>query len=115
MTTATGNPIELDECPTGHAPVVHTFDHRQPVIVPSAEIRAGDFLRDLGRLRRVEHVSITDDTISPNRVVSVAFEDGIDGRYGTLSVREAIPVTVWRYPPRRACGAVPEDLSHAET
>src|SRR6185503_14189417 len=98
---------------TGHVPAVQTFDSRQPVIVPSSEIRVGDWLRDLGKLRRVERVHITDDTISPNRVVSVAFEDGADGRYGTLSVREAIPVTVWRYPPQRGCSTAPEALNNA--
>ena len=75
---------------------IQAFDQRHPIIVNPCEIRVGDWMRDLGRLRRVEAVEIVDDQVSAGMLVSVRFEDGVDGQFGTLSVCEGITVTVWR-------------------
>ena len=75
---------------------IQAFDQRHPIIVNPCEIRAGDWMRDLGRLRRVEAVEIADGQASAGMHVSVRFEDGVDGEFGTLSVCEGITVTVWR-------------------
>lgn len=75
---------------------IQAFDQRHPIIVNPCEICAGDWMRDLGRLRRVEAVEIVDDQASVGMLVSVRFEDGVDGQFGTLSVCEGVMVTVWR-------------------
>lgn len=96
-TTSQDNP-GLDGCPCTHAPARCTFNRRQPVVVRPSEIRAGDGLQDLGRLRRVEHVQTTDNTISPDTVISVHFDDAVDGRYTSLSIHGDVDVVVWRVP-----------------
>ena len=75
---------------------IQAFDRRHPIIVNPGEIRAGDWMRDLGRLRRVESVETEDDQVSAGTRVSIRFEDSVDGEFGTLSVPEGIAVTVWR-------------------
>ena len=75
---------------------IQAFDQRHLIIVNPCEIRAGDWMRDLGRLRRVEFVETVNDQASVGMLVSVRFEDGVDGQFGTLSVCEGITVTVWR-------------------
>jgi len=80
------------------APAVQTFDSRQPMIVNPSEIRPGDWVRDLGKLRMVESVETTSERIAPGIAANVRFVDDEDGRYGTLSVPEGIEVTVWRAP-----------------
>lgn len=85
---------------------IQPFDQRHPIIVNPCEIRAGDWMRDLGRLRRVESVETVDDQASVGMLISVRFEDGVDGQFGTLTVCEGIAVTVWRTPSgndHRAC------------
>jgi hypothetical protein len=77
---------------------IQAFDQRHLIIVNPCEIRAGDWMRDLGRLRRVESVETADDQASAGTVVSVRFEDGLDGQFGTLSVCEGVTVIVWRTP-----------------
>ena len=72
--------------------------------VTTAEIRAGDWMRDLGTLRQVESVEKTD---GPTQSVSVRFVGGVDGAYATLSVHEGVPVAVWRAP-------LSEASSHAQ-
>ena len=69
--------------------MLHAFD-RHPIILGPTEIRAGDWLRDLGTLRQVESV----DDSGPG--VSVRFAGGVDGQFATLSVPGDVPVTVWR-------------------
>jgi hypothetical protein len=86
----------LDESRCAHAPAVHTFDHRHAVIVRPTEIRPGDGMQDLGRLRRVEHVRVAGDTISPTTIVSVRFDDSADGPYASLSIHGNVDVVVWR-------------------
>jgi hypothetical protein len=80
------------------APTIQAFGQRHPIIVNPREIRVGDWMRDLGRLRRVESVEIGDGHDSAGMIVSVQFEDGVDGRFGTLSVCPGVKVTVWRMP-----------------
>lgn len=75
---------------------IQAFDHRHPVIVDPSEIRAGDWMRDLGTLRQVESVEATDDTSTQGKPTSVRFADGVDGWYSTLSVPRGVKVTVWR-------------------
>lgn len=81
------------------AQTIQAFDGRRPVIVNPSEIKEGDWMRDLGRLRQVESAEA-----SANRLgaVLVRFADGEDGRYATLSVPEAVAVTVWRALPEAA-------------
>lgn len=77
------------------ASTLHAFD-RHPVIVDPSELRPGDWLRDLGTLRKVETV----DHSGPG--ASVRFVDGVPGEFETLSFPEAIPVTVWRTLPEQS-------------
>ncbi|HTJ71452.1 MAG TPA: hypothetical protein VL551_28175 [Actinospica sp.] len=69
--------------------VLHAFD-RHPMIVGPTEVRPGDWLRDLGTLRRVEAVETSGSG------VSIRFAGGVDGQFATLSVPGDVPVTVWR-------------------
>ena len=80
------------------AQAIQTFDHRHPIIVDPSEIRPGDWMRDLGTLRQVESVQATDLQPTQGSHAAVRFVDGVDGRYGTLSVPEDVKVTVWRTP-----------------
>jgi hypothetical protein len=74
---------------------IHTFDGRQAVLVDPSEIRVGDWMRDLGRLRQVEAVEESSD--SPVAGTLVRFSDAADGPYTTLSIPAGgITVTVWR-------------------
>lgn len=80
------------------APTIQAFNQRHPLIVEPADIRAGDWMRDLGTLRQVESVNAPADPLA--RGVSVRFVDGVDGKYATLSVPGDVPVTVWRGEPQ---------------
>jgi hypothetical protein len=77
---------------------VQTFDSQQPMIMNPSEIRPGDWMRDLGILRQVEFVEAAEDRSMQGTCASIRFVDGVDGRYGTLSVPEGVKVTVWRTP-----------------
>lgn len=70
---------------------IQTFDGWQPIIVNPSEIRPGDFMRDLGRLREVESVETFSGPCAQG--VSVRFVGGTDGRYASLSVPELVQVT----------------------
>lgn len=74
--------------------MIQVFDSRCPMIVDASEIRPGDWMRDLGRLRHVESVETTSEPILPSTLVR--FSDDAQGRYGMLSIREGVTVTVWR-------------------
>lgn len=80
------------------AQTIQAFDHRHPIIVDPSEIRPGDWMRDLGTLRQVESVQTTDDQPTQGSHAAVRFVDGVDGRYGTLSIPRGVKVTVWRTP-----------------
>lgn len=73
---------------------IHAFDGRQAVLVDPWEIRVGDWMRDHGRLRRVESVEAADFRLSLG--VLIRFSDGEDGPYETLSVPMDVTATVWR-------------------
>lgn len=80
------------------AQAIQAFDHRHPIIVDPSEIRPGDWMRDLGTLRQVESVQAASDQRTQGTLTAVRFVDGVDGRFGTLSVPENVKVTVWRTP-----------------
>ena len=72
---------------------IQTFDgRRHAVLVDPSEIRAGDYMRDLGRLRLVEAVEASAVAGS----ILVRFADDVDGTFATLSVPDGVTVTVWR-------------------
>lgn len=63
---------------------------------PSA-IRKGDLMRDLGSLREVDHVEALDDEITSSTMHTVFFTPDACA-FGSLGIREASEVTVWRLP-----------------
>jgi len=67
----------------------------QLTIRPS-KIEAGDWLRDLGRYRQVRSVEPLKGVAMPSTLYSVCFTDDGGGDCPTLSIPEAVPVTVWR-------------------
>jgi hypothetical protein len=73
-------------------------DELQRLTVPPSEIRAGDWMRDLGRLRRIESIEPVEDNVIPSTLYTICFTDDADGAYPTLGVREVVPVTIWRAP-----------------
>jgi len=78
-------------------PVVQTFDHRQQMIVDPAEIRLGDWLRDLGALRQVESI----DTLSTNTgtgaiyILHFVSQAGVSSKALGIS-SDATEITIWR-------------------
>lgn len=94
------------------AVTIHAFDQRQPVIVNPSEIRAGDWMRDLGRLRKVETVETTNDQTMPGTLVR--FTDTVDGQYGTLNICKGVKAIVWRTLPQSGQTAALEASSHAQ-
>lgn len=73
---------------------IQAFDGRNVMLVDPHEIKAGDWMRDLGRLRHVEAVEASSSPIAP--CVLVRFSDGEDGQFATLSIPESVTATVWR-------------------
>ena len=80
------------------APVsgIQTFDSRRQFIVRPGEIRAGDWLRDLGALRQVMSVEEAPAVGGSGRFFVVCFVSapGIEDR--ALSIPETVTVTIWR-------------------
>lgn len=75
----------------------------QRLTLKPSEIRLGDWMRDLGRLRQVntieplgDGVSRTDDETKSSPLYVIRFADEPDGDFATMGVWEAFPVTVWR-------------------
>jgi hypothetical protein len=75
---------------------------RRLTVKPS-EIRAGDWMRDLGRLRQVETIEPVGDGISradgearSSELYVIRFADEPDGDFATMGVWEAFPATIWR-------------------
>jgi hypothetical protein len=68
---------------------------RQLKVRPS-KIEAGDWLRDLGRYRQVESVDVLTEFAASSTLHSVCFTDGEAADGSTLSIPEAVLVTVWR-------------------
>ncbi len=94
MVTTTEDIPGLDESPCTHAPALHTFDSQRPVIVNRTAIRPGDWMRDRGRLRRVQGVEAGSSPLS-RCITLVTFTDAAEG---SLSVYGDVHVTVWRAP-----------------
>lgn len=73
-----------------------TYERRHPIIVNPAEIRVGDWMRDLGKLRQVESVETTDNSALHGATYSIRFSGGVDGDYATLTICEGVTAIVWR-------------------
>jgi hypothetical protein len=61
-------------------------------------ILAGDWMRDLGRLRQVEAIEAASDPLAAKRWFFVTFTDKQGSAHSTLSIPDAVTVTVWRTP-----------------
>jgi hypothetical protein len=70
----------------------------QRLTMKPSEIRPGDWLRDLGRLRQVGDIGPVDTEVVPSTLYLIRFVDQPDCDFGTMGVREETPVTVWREP-----------------
>lgn len=68
----------------------------QRLTVRPSEIRVGDWMRDLGRLRQIKDIEPVEEKVIPSTLYTICFTDDADGTCPTLGVREAVPVTVWR-------------------
>lgn len=75
----------------------------QRLTVKPSEIRLGDWMRDLGRLRQVhtiepvgDGVGRADDETKSSALYVIRFADEPDGDFATMGVWEAFPVTIWR-------------------
>ena len=75
----------------------------QRLTVRPSEIRAGDWMRDLGRLRQVntiepvrDGISRADDEAKSSELYVIRFADAPDGDFATMGLWEAFPATVWR-------------------
>ena len=77
--------------------VMHTFDHRQPVIVHPSEIKPGDWLCDLGTLRQVASVDAMSLQTGPGMIHILHFvpQSGVANRALGFSTH-ADEVTIWR-------------------
>jgi hypothetical protein len=70
----------------------------QRLTVKPSEIRPGDWMRDLGRFRRVESIEPVEGEVASTTLFVIQFEDEPKADFGTLGVWEAIPATIWREP-----------------
>ena len=90
----------LDHCAGGRqlvsAPRVQAFDGRRQVIVRPDEIRAGDWLRDLGTLRQVESVEDSLSAAGSGRIFVMRFVSVPGVEDLVLSIPSTVTVTVWR-------------------
>lgn len=75
----------------------------QRLTVKPSEIRVGDWMRDLGRLRQVDTIEAlsngikrTDIDAESSELYVLRFADEPDGDFGTMGVWETFPVTIWR-------------------
>lgn len=78
-------------------PVIQTFDHRRQMIVSPSEIKLGDWLRDLGALRRVESIDMQSTQAGEGMLYILHFvpQAGIGNRALGIS-SSTDEVTVWR-------------------
>ena len=81
---------------------IQTPTNTQRLTVKPSEIRAGDWMRDLGRLRQVDTIEPLADGITradgeatSSELYVIRFADA-DGEFATMGVWEAFPATVWR-------------------
>lgn len=68
----------------------------QRLTIHPSEIRAGDWMRDLGRLRQIKDIDPVEDKVMPSTLYTIRFTDDAEGASPTLGVREVVPVTIWR-------------------
>jgi len=76
--------------------VIQVFDSRCPVIVDPSEIRPGDWLRDLGALRRVESIEEMPYAVGSGRVFVIRFVSAPGVEDLVLSIPGTVTVTIWR-------------------
>lgn len=84
-------------------PQIQSPPHAQRLTVKPSEIRPGDWMRDLGRLRQVETIervgdgtSRTEDETNAKALYVIRFADEPHGAFATLGLWEAIAATIWR-------------------
>lgn len=70
-------------------------EFHQLTVRPS-KIEVGDWMRDLGRYRQVRSIEVLEGVVMPSTLYSVCFTDDDADDCLTLSIPEAVPVTVWR-------------------
>ena len=77
---------------------VHTFDNRQQLLVDACEIRPGDWLHDLGTLRRVETIDTLGVRAGSGTVYILHFveQPGVQNRALGISGSSTGKLTVWR-------------------
>jgi hypothetical protein len=77
---------------------VHTFDHRQQMLVDPSEIRPGDWLHDLGTLRQVESIDTLGVNGGPGTLYILHFveQPGVHNRALGLSSSTPTHLTIWR-------------------
>ena len=78
-------------------PTVQTFDARHQRVVPPAEIRPGDWMRDQGTLRRVESVDAIGIAAGSGLLYIIHFVEQPGVANKALGISSlASPVVVWR-------------------
>ena len=84
---------------------IHAPADTERLTVKPSEIRSGDWLRDLGRLRQVGAVEPVGDGTSqaahgaqPINLYVIRFTDEPDGDFSTMGLWEEFSVTIWRVP-----------------
>ena len=77
---------------------VHTFDHRQQMLVDPNEIRPGDWLHDLGVLRQVDSIDTIGGNGGPGTLYILHFveQPGVHNRALGLSGSAPGQLTIWR-------------------
>ena len=75
---------------------IQAFDGRRQLIVRPDEIRAGDWLRDLGTLRQVESVEELPSGTGSGRIFVVRFASAPGVEDLALGIPGAVTVTIWR-------------------
>ena len=83
----------------GPALRIQAFDSRRQFIVRPDQIRKGDWLRDLGMLRQVAAVDVTERPSSHDRAFVLRFTETPAVPHLSLSIPSTVEaVTVWRAP-----------------
>ena len=85
---------------------VHTFDHRQQMLVAPGEISPGDWLHDLGTLRQVESIDTLGVHGGPDTLYILHFveQPGVHNRALGLSGSSPGQLTIWREPKAASAG-----------
>ena len=82
---------------------IQTPTNTRRLTVKPSEIRAGDWMRDLGRLRQVKTIEALSNGIDREDVEAessalyvIRFTDEPNGDFGTMGLWEAFSATIWR-------------------